>query len=924
MFRELQTSLRRSRARTSTSGFGAAAPSRKPASTPASPSSAPAATQKAAEKEAAEESPQADAEPSTVPVDPEASDVGLGFFEDELRGFRLLKAAGLTNDQRMQVLTLTSNAVAFEKVRQALRALFDDSDPGSRGNRRKNLWFAEDAEEEDACWQSGLDSGWGWYDQGWEDEQAYWSEWPWEESWDHYPEELMEAAADEAAADDPDGEEEAAMVQEQEASALAAEAARTLQEARLAVQKVRAARGYYPLKGKGGKKGASVSSGKGAKGGYKAGASKSKHKWGSSKSSGKGGGCLICGRSGHFFRDCPQKGFGKKAGMYAEPVFHMYFGLTVAPESDMLESEMACLTEPDPVEQPLEPILRTNMAVEAGVPDELPFLEPDVFTNDTILRTKKDLEALSLDELSVLDPVLPLDGTILPTTNTTKELGKEMASGDSMEQALVMSLDTAFVTMTNGEPGFILDTGATENAVGVKTLQAIISKSGLKHKVSQEDRPVFRFGDGLSLRACSKVTLYGTALGQVDFYVLDGDHRPQTHNAENTPALLGSRFLRRARGTISYERLCLWFRDFGNTLWATELIQTQSGHLMIPASGHLLDLSSYRTRAEEEHGVKLPLSAASLMDVLSTPGALEELKSTQERSAETRVQLESVQLFNREPFGEVHPDSPSAHECHDLLFFDCLPVCLDDMDLSFVGAQLPAEASQIQFVRPQLCQRLRDLGARLSLHRLLWSNGGARASSCERSSAGRVPMLRQALPERLPTEPIWEMDYVPDVRAEDVIRDQARPREGSVRRGHLCCGARSDGGAGGRVPDWSGERADLQWQDQRGAGPANGQQREDCPGHQDGEEVWRGATPGLDDAVDAANDNNKDQRHDPKASGESTSATDTANLRSSQGQQDKGESHFKHGSPAAGPHLGGRKGRVPGPWWTGRSCARHG
>ena len=328
---------------------------------------------------------------------------------------------------------------------------------------------------------------------------------------------------------------------------------------------------------------------------------------------------------------------------------------------------------------------------------------------------EKDLEALSVDELSVLDPVLPLDGTILrmksDLTNPTKELDKEMASGDSMEQALVMSLDTAFVTMTNGDPGFILDTGATENAVGVKTLRAIISKSGLKRKVSQEDRPVFCFGDGLSLRACSKGTLYGTALGQVDFYVLDGGHRPQTHNAKNTPALLGSRFLKRARGTISYERLCLWFRDFGNTLWATELIQTQSGHLMIPAAGQLLDLSSYRARAEEEHGVKLPLSAANLMDVLSTPGALEELKSTQERSAKTRVQPESVHLCSREPCGEVHPDSSSARDCHDLLFFDCMPDCPDDMNSPFIGAQLPAEASQAQFIRPQLCQRLRDLGA---------------------------------------------------------------------------------------------------------------------------------------------------------------------------------------------------------------------
>ena len=51
----------------------------------------------------------------------------LDFFEDELRGFRLLKASGISYPERQQVLTLTGNSVAFEKARQALRALFDDA-----------------------------------------------------------------------------------------------------------------------------------------------------------------------------------------------------------------------------------------------------------------------------------------------------------------------------------------------------------------------------------------------------------------------------------------------------------------------------------------------------------------------------------------------------------------------------------------------------------------------------------------------------------------------------------------------------------------------------------------------------------------------------------------------------------------------------
>ena len=117
----------------------------------------------------------------------------------------------------------------------------------------------------------------------------------------------------------------------------------------------------------------------------------------------------------------------------------------------------------------------------------------------------------------------------------------------------------------------MLDTGATENAVGVRTLDRILQVAQIKHSVSTEERPVFKFGDGLSLRACSKVTLHDTSLGDVHFYTLDGDHRPQTHNAENTPALLGSKFLREARATISYARLCLWFADSCSTLWATQV-----------------------------------------------------------------------------------------------------------------------------------------------------------------------------------------------------------------------------------------------------------------------------------------------------------------------------------------------------------------
>ncbi|CAE7726305.1 GIP, partial [Symbiodinium sp. CCMP2592] len=247
--------------------------------------------------------------------------------------------------------------------------------------------------------------------------------------------------------------------------------------------------------------------------------------------------------------------------MWAEPVYHMYMmSAAVAPDSAI----------PDTLEKQLEQ--NSQGLPEKSIPKH--FNYPD----------------LSFESESV-----------------------------ASEEATVMSLETALVASVNGARGFVLDTGATENAVGVKTLEQILMKAKIKHTVSIDERPVFKFGDGLSLRA---------SLGDVHFYfyTLDGDHRPQTHNAENTPALLGGKFLREARATISCDLLCLWFADSRSTLWATELLQTQSGHLMIPVSGQLLDMNALRLKAEREHGVRLPFATPCLLDLLLTPGALEELK----------------------------------------------------------------------------------------------------------------------------------------------------------------------------------------------------------------------------------------------------------------------------------------------------------
>ena len=52
------------------------------------------------------------------------------FFEDELRGYRLLRAANLGRQERQNILTQTNNSTEFFKIRRALRTVFaEEQDP---------------------------------------------------------------------------------------------------------------------------------------------------------------------------------------------------------------------------------------------------------------------------------------------------------------------------------------------------------------------------------------------------------------------------------------------------------------------------------------------------------------------------------------------------------------------------------------------------------------------------------------------------------------------------------------------------------------------------------------------------------------------------------------------------------------------------
>lgn len=61
--------------------------------------------------------------PTGPTMDASTSPTG-GYFEDELRGYRLLKPSRLSTAERQHILTMTGNSTRYHFVRRALRSLF--------------------------------------------------------------------------------------------------------------------------------------------------------------------------------------------------------------------------------------------------------------------------------------------------------------------------------------------------------------------------------------------------------------------------------------------------------------------------------------------------------------------------------------------------------------------------------------------------------------------------------------------------------------------------------------------------------------------------------------------------------------------------------------------------------------------------------
>ncbi|OLQ06342.1 hypothetical protein AK812_SmicGene10384 [Symbiodinium microadriaticum] len=216
--------------------------------------------------------------------------VADSFILGVLRGWRLLQAAGLSAEEKRDILSSTKNSLDYEVVAAALQSLWDDQLLGHRnhsGHGSYSLNYATQADDsydaypitsgwEDEWWPEGMYGEH--YEDAW-DEQLGW----WEDEWSGHEGLQATTTAEDLSAEDQERLREAQQA-ERVAENLAAEAQRTWTEAQRATQQLRRDRGF----------GAVTSSSKGA--------------------------CFECGGP-HLARDCPHrrsgfKGKGKSKGGY--------------------------------------------------------------------------------------------------------------------------------------------------------------------------------------------------------------------------------------------------------------------------------------------------------------------------------------------------------------------------------------------------------------------------------------------------------------------------------------------------------------------------------------------------------------------------------------------------------------------------------
>ena len=414
-----------------------------------------------------------------------------------------MKAAKLSGAERQHVLTLTRNATHFELIKRALRTLFSEEDTAASFTRgQRNVWWTNDEWSPEVFASHVDDDGeayfdeWtnydydGSWDDGWSGHEAYWygdAEW--------YEEDGASSAHpsndDSTTLEDIPDELRS---QFQEAFALSQEANKTLAQAKAAVAKVRASRGYYAPESSSGK--------------------------GMSPSSMKGGGpCIICGKPDHHTSKCPDRfsgspSSGKGKGYGGKSKGKGYGGKPSGKKGKGKKGKFKSKGKG-----------KGGYYITDGEFGDYSY-------NYFINIPQVDVYVLSLENQEV--------------------------SWNAPQKALV-------------------DTGATENVAGVASMSRLLDTKLFEYQVVMGDRPTFRFGNGLCLRATSRVDLTTAALGTLKVYVLDG-------TGEQTPLLLGARDLHDRRANLDYETLFMAWRDDLDRDWGCALQRLNSGHLAVELS----------------------------------------------------------------------------------------------------------------------------------------------------------------------------------------------------------------------------------------------------------------------------------------------------------------------------------------------------
>ena len=152
---------------------------------------------------------------------------------------------------------------------------------------------------------------------------------------------------------------------------------------------------------------------------------------------------------------------------------------------------------------------------------------------------------------------------------------QEMADDNTLKFVNVMSLENDNASACLNALKVIIDTGATESVCGVTSMARMIDSFHTpEYHVVLHDRPTFKFGNGHTQQATSRLDIMTKALKRVSFYLLDGQ-------AEMTPPLLGGRELWNRNAVVAYCGEYFAHQAANGAWWTNRLIRLRGRHVAI-------------------------------------------------------------------------------------------------------------------------------------------------------------------------------------------------------------------------------------------------------------------------------------------------------------------------------------------------------